>query len=160
MLDRLSALSVEQPALTACYLVQVPFQSSVDIVIAETMTATFAKVPAEARPFMGGSRYYPGFKDIDGVAITFYETDDFKVSEWLKQWQARIYKNGVFGLPAAYKRPIIASLYSKSQRTPTRRLTYTNAWPTDRQAFELSYSEETGRLVVQAQFSVDDVVES
>lgn len=159
LLLRERALSAPDPALSSLWIVRIPFDSSVVFLAAEDCSPTFPKIPAEARFAQGENRYYPGNKDIDGVAITFYETHDYKVSEWLKQWQYKIYKDGVYGAPRDFMSNIIVSLYSKHQEAPVRTLTYRRAWPTDRGPYQLNYSEESGRTVIQAQFSVDGVKE-
>lgn len=159
LLLRERALSAPDPALTTLWMVRVPFDSSLTFLAAEDCAPTFPKIPAEARFAQGEQRYYPGYKDIDGLSITFYETNDYKVSEWLMQWQKRIFNNGVYGLPRDYMMPIIVTLYSKHQSKPVRTLSYQRAWITDRGPYQLNYSEETGRLVVQAQFAVNGLDE-
>lgn len=153
------ALSAPDPALSTLWLVQVPFNSSVTFLVAEDCTATFPKIPAESRFANGEHRYRPGFKDIDGLSITFYETYKYEVSEWLRLWQNMIYKDGIYGVPSDYAAPITVTLYSKHQSAPVRTLKYLNAWPTDRGPYQLNYNEETGRTTVQAQFSVDGLDE-
>ena len=153
------ALAAPDPALSALWLIQVPFNTSVKFLAAESVTATFPKIPAEARFAAGEHVYVPGFKDIDGISITFYETDKHEVSEWLMKWQRLVFYKGVYGSPPSYKKQVVVSLYSVGRTKPTRILTYKNVWPTDRGPYELTYSEETGRLVVQGQFSVDGVDE-
>lgn len=153
------ALSAPDPALASLWMVRIPFDSSVTFLAAEDCSPTFPKIPAEARFANGEQRYRPGFKDLDGVSISFYETYDYKVSEWLKLWQRKIYYKGVYGLPKDYMSDIVVTLYSKHKSSPIRTITYKGAWITDRGPYQLNYSDETGRVIVQAQFAVDDVDE-
>lgn len=160
-LERDFALSAPPPALKSLWKVQVNFAQSVSFLVAESMSPTFTKVPAEAH-FTGGSNdYYPGNADIDGLSITFYEVHNHLVGNWLTAWQKKIYdpQSHVFGLPAEFKADIIVNLYSRQSRQPTKVLTYKGCWPTDRGPYELSYDDETGRITIVAQFAVDELAE-
>lgn len=159
VLDRNTAFAVADPSLTSAWIVRVPFVSSQIEVVAEQVTATVYKVPAQARFTQGSNQYYPGTGDIDGLSITFYETHDLKVSTWLNAWKTLVFdpSNGVYGVPATYKKPILVEMYSQFQQSPIKRLTYSGCWPTDQGPYELSYAEETGRTTIQAQFSVDSI---
>lgn len=160
-LERNFALDAPDPALTTLWKLQIPFGDSVNFLFAESITATFQKIPAEARFSEGSNMYYPGNADVDGISIAFYETHDHLVGSWLVEWQKMVFNNsgGVYGAPINYKKPIIANLYSKHSKKPIKVLTYEGCWPTDRGPYELNYEEETGRIKIQAQFSVDDVKE-
>ena len=158
-LSRQAALSAPDPALTSLWIVQVP-AAGVNV-IAETMTMSFIKVPAEARFAGGKNKYYPGFAEMDGISITFYETHDHKVSAWLQEWQRQIYdpETEIYGIPAKYRKNITANLFSKASNKAAKVVTYYDCWPTDRGPYELNYSDLTGRIVIQAQFAVNKVKE-
>lgn len=152
------ALAAPDPALTSLWLVQIDNASAVTYLLAEQMSATFPKIPAQSRFTSGTVRHYPGMQDIDQIAITFYESHDYKVTQWLKTWTNQVKDdNGNFGLPVTYKRNIVLNMFSKASTQPVHVVTYGGCWPTDKGAFELNYSDETGRMVIQANFSVDTV---
>jgi len=159
VLSRDYALSVPEPALTTLWRVMIPFGNSVTHLLAESVTLTWLKVPTEP-VFSGGKHvYFPGMAEVDGLAITFYETHDYQVSKWLENWQMLVYNvdSGVYGVPAQFKKEITVNLFSKVSTKPIKIVTYNGCWPTDKGPYELNYQEETGRIVIQAQFAVDKV---
>ncbi len=157
LLSREIALSVPDPALSTQWVLRVPFVNSTIQVVAEKVTATFSKVPATARFNTGSNTYYPGTNDIDALSITFYETYDYRVSQWLRQWRLLVvHDDGNYGVPAEYKKKMFVQMYS-SQGNIAQTLTYHGTWPTDKEAISLSYDDETGRITVDAQFSVDSM---
>lgn len=152
------AIQAPDPALTSLWLVQIGNGGAVTYLIAEQMTATFPKIPANARFSSGSNNYFPGLKDVDSVSITFYESHDYQVSQWLKTWALQVCdENGNYGAPSVYKQTICLNLFSKPSSKPVQVVNYQGCWPTDKNAFELNYSDDTGRLVVQATFAVDSV---
>lgn len=159
VMDRNTAFAIADPALTSAWIIRAPFITSQIEVVAEQVTATTYKVPAQARFTQGSNQYYPGTGNIDGLSITFYETHDFRTSEWLMAWKKMVFdpSTGFYGLPVNYKKVLYVDLYSQFQTAPIRSLKYTGVWPTDQGPYELSYSEATGRTTIQAQFSVDNL---
>jgi hypothetical protein len=160
VLNRLSALSAPEPALTSLWKVMIDSGST--LLLAESMTLSWIKVPAEGRFAGGKNQYFPGFAEMDGLAITFYETHDHAVGKWLQEWQRQIYDPAteIYGIPGAYRKKITANLYSKYSQQAAKAVTYVDCWPTDRGPYELNYSDDTGRIVIQAQFAVNKVIEN
>lgn len=152
------ALGAPDPANTSLWIVRVPFNSSDVFIAAETFTATTTKIPAEARFSGGRNNYYPGTADIDALSVSFYETHDYQVTKWLKKWRDLVELDGIYGLPAVFKKTIYLFAYSKFNTKPERTFTYKRVWPTDRGPYEYNQDAE-GRVILQAQFSVDRVEE-
>ncbi len=159
VLLRDTALKAPDPALSSLWQVMIPFANGKAVLFAESVTLTWTKVPAEARFADGKHQYYPGFAELDGITITFYETHDHKVGNWLQEWQRLVYdsESGIYGYPAKYKQDITVNLFSKFSKSPAKIVTYNRCWPTDKGPYELNYSEETGRITIQAQFATDKV---
>lgn len=155
---RTYALGAPEPALSSIWIVKIPFNTQNIFIAAEQVSATVRKIPGESRFTGGRNKFYAGTSDIDSVSITFYETDDYAVSKWLYSWRKLVEDNGIYGLPADFKKIFYVFAYSKSQPKPTRTFKYDGVWPTDRNAYEYN-QDETGRITVQAQFAVDDVEE-
>lgn len=157
ILDRFNALNAPDPALKFRFYVYVPDTTDSYHCVVENITATFVKIPSKPR-FNGGSNsYYPDTNDIDGLSITFYEAYDYRVSAWLSRWRALVVRSdGFYGIPSEYKKTIMIHAYNNNSENPTLKLQYSGCWPTDQQPFEFSYEDATGRMTVQAQFSVDN----
>lgn len=161
MLNRINALNAPDPAVNFRWFVTVPDGGQGYDYVAERITATFPKVPAKARFTHGRQNYYPDNNDIDGITIAFYETYDFRVTKWLSRWRGRIvHPDGTYGVPRDYQRDIIADLYLIGSNAPVLTLTYKKCWPTDQGAFDLSYEDETGRIIVEVQFATNQVDQS
>lgn len=161
LLHRIHALEVKDPAFAFRWFVYVPDAGGLYQCIAEKLTATFPKVPAKSRFTSGRVNYFPDNNEIDGLTITFYETYDYDVTRWLSRWCGKIvHEDGSYGVPNDYKKEIIAQLLLPGSDTPSLTLTYKGAWPTDRGAYNLAYDDESGRITVEAQFSVDELTMS
>ena len=161
-LSRDAAFAVADPALNSIFIVRMPFSfNSLTELIAEQVTPTFHKTPAQARFSQGSNDYYPGTTDVDGISVTFYEAYTYSTSKWLNSWRRMVYDpiTSNFGVPKSYKQNIVVEAYSRFSTSPVRTITYTGCWPTDRGPYEYNYTDETGRITVQAQFSVDSVSE-
>lgn len=159
IMSRDMAMSIASPALSTLFIVRVPFITTLVEVVAEQVTATVPKIPSTPRTSNGSNTYFPGVEDVDGISITFYETEDYAVSNWLMKWRKLVYDNdtGFYGLPKDYYKPIYVDAYSTSSTSPIRSLQYIDCWPTDQGPYEYNYAEETGRITVAAQFSVNDM---
>lgn len=159
MITRDAALALKEPALSTLWVMEFPFATGVAHLTAERVTATWPKVPSRPRATAGSNTYFPETSDIDGISAALYETEDYAVTRWYQQWQFLVHDaNGNYGVPSAYKKDCIARLYKRSNLTsPVLTLRYQGVWPTDKNAFELTYDDEAGRLTVELQFSTDSV---
>jgi hypothetical protein len=158
-LTRDDAFSIADPAIASLWIVRMPFGADLKDIVAESITMTKYKTPSVAR-FNGGSNsYFPGTSDIDGLAITFYETHDYRVTRYFEKWRLSVFnpESGVYGMPKDYKQSIKTELYSNLSTSPVMEYEYKYCWPTDIQAFEMNYTDETARITVQVQLSVDTV---
>jgi hypothetical protein len=158
MLLRDLALNAPDPALASHFLVKIPLGNYTKDIIAERVTATFPKTPANPR-FNGGSNsYFPGTTDIDGLSISFRETYDYRVTKWLNEWRLLVFdqKDGTYGMPINYKKTINVVYFGAGSNKP-KDSEYLGCWPTDKGPFSCDYSDETGRLIVEVQFSVDSM---
>lgn len=163
MLSLQAALLIKDPALVSRWFITTDGTSGPYECVAETAELSFHKTPAKGRHFQGTQRFYPDFKDIDGITITFYETHTFDVTKWLKRWRAQIVRSdGAFGLPIEYKRKMSAYMYTLEKNIPVVTFEMTGVWPTDKLPFSLTYDDEVGRLQVAAMFSIDqcDIIEN
>lgn len=158
ILNRERVFNLKDPALPTRWFVNVPDGGDIYTIVAEKITATFPKIPAKSRFTSGRMQYYPDNNEIDGLTITFYETYDYDVTRWLSRWRGRVvHKDGSYGIPVDYKKEITAQLYLPGSDTPSVTCVYKGAWPTDQSAFNLSYEDEANRIMVEAQFSVDEL---
>lgn len=160
MLERFLAHSIPDPAQNTLWWLTVPFSNGqVYHVLAERCSATFPKTSFRPRPTDGKQSYYPETTDLDGLNIAFYEAFDYRVTNWLNTWRKLIRDDdGNYGPPALYKRDIQVRSYARTDlRSPVLSLTYVGCAPTDQTPFEFNYDDETGRMVVEAQFSVDNM---
>jgi hypothetical protein len=152
------ALNLKDPALATNFLVRMPWSAdNLKEIVAEKVTPTFFKTPATPRFNQGSNTYFPGITDIDGLTISFYETHDMAVLKWLNKWKLEVYDpiTGVYGMPDVFKKTIYVEQYSQGSVSKVLNFEYTGCWPTDTAPFNLDYSDETGVIKVEAQFSVD-----
>lgn len=156
-LSRQLALSIKDPALASLWLLKVPFADFQVEVVAEKVQPTFNKTPANPRFNQGSNSYYPGITDIDGLSISFYEQVDYPVSMWLNTWRKLVFnpEDGVYGMPSVYKQDIVIDYFAANSSSPIKTATYSGCWPTDKAPFNLDYESAEGRIMVEAQFSVD-----
>lgn len=159
--SRSEAYRMPDPALQTLWYLTTPSSNGAAISIAaESVSATWLKTSFRPRPADGKKLYFPDQTDIDGLNIVFYETFDFRVTRWYNSFQELVFNDGFYGMPANYKKPFILSLFERSNtKTPIYTITYEGCAPTDRAPFNLNYEDETGRITVEAQFTVDNVVE-
>lgn len=156
VLSRAFALNVDDPALKENFFVRVADTTSQYQLLAERVTATFPKTPAQARFGGGKNTYFPATCEQDGISIAFYETYDYKTTAWLSKWYNEIIdENGNYGYPTKYKKTIVVEAYLPGEDRITMKMTYFGCWPTDRNSFEYTYEDESGRQTVEVQFSVD-----
>jgi hypothetical protein len=161
MLTRELALSLADPAQNNLFLVTVPFTNGKHFhVVAETISMTFPKVPFRPRFSQGSNTYYPETSDIDGISISFYETHTYQVTGWLDTWRKLLIDSrGNYGLPAVYKKDVPVQVFSRENLSePTLTFIYQGIAPSDQSPFDMSYEDEAGRLIVEAQFSCDSMI--
>lgn len=159
MLYRQYALQAPDPALSTRWYMIVPDVKSATMCVAENATLTFQKIPAKQRYRQGKMMNYADTSSVDGINISFYETNDYQVSRWLQAWRLQVFnpRTGVYGMPSRYKKTIEAHLLGIDSLEPKLSLIFTGCFPTDQNTWEVQYDDATGRLKVEAQFSVDDV---
>lgn len=159
MLLRDLALSAPDPALSSLFIIRLPFGDYTKDILAEKADPTFSKTPANPRFTNGSNAYYPGITDIDGMSISFYETHDLRVSKWLNDWRLMVFDktDGSYGMPADYKKTINIGYIDPTTGKESHNADYIGMWPTDKGPFNLDYSDDSGHLMVEAQFSVDDM---
>lgn len=160
LMSRDYALSAPDPALSTLFFVRMPqdLANTPQFLLAESVSLLVPKISAESSFSNGGYDFFPGFIENDSVSITFYETYNYAVSKWLRDWRKKVSDGrGNYGLPVEYKKDIIVAMYSKFSTKPVNVVTYNACWPTDRAPYELNYQEESGRVTVQATFSCDNV---
>ena len=158
MLNRQYALNAVDPALSTRWYVMVPGATSPTFAVAESVTATFRKIPAKSRYRTGKNSNYADNSEIDGLTIVFFETSDFQVTKWLRTWREMVFHpDGTYGLPVQYKKDIFVQMLGIENNNVQLSLKYTGAWPTDQSPWTLDYEDATGRVKVEAQFSVDEM---
>lgn len=158
MLNFTSAINIKDPALVSRWFLSVPDVEGPYHCIAETVELPFDKNQPKGRHFQGTQRFYPDFRDIDGVTVVFYETHDFQVTRWLNNWRKQIYRsNGTFGLPSEYKKSMYAYMYSLTSNSPILTYHIRGCWPTDKIPYNLTHEDEEGRIQTACLFSVDGV---
>lgn len=156
MLTLEAALLIKDPALVSRWFIRVEGTSSPYECIAESAELSFHKTPPKGRHYQGTQKFYPDFKDIDGITINFYETFDFSVTKFIKKWRSQIVReDGAYGVPVEYKRKISAFMYTQNQNVPMITFEMEGAWPTDKIPFSLTYDDEVGRLQAAVMFSID-----
>lgn len=158
MLERYLAHSLPDPAQSNLWYLICPFTNGqVYHVLAERVSITFPKNAFRPRPADGKFKYYPETSDLDGINVTFYETFDYRVLAWLNSWRKLIKDDdGNYHPPALFKKEMIVRLYDRINLTSPRvTITYEGVAPSDQTPFELGYDDETSRITVEAQFSVD-----
>lgn len=126
-------------------------------VAVENITVTFAKVGSANRFYQGMTYDFPSFSSTDAVALTLYESDDFRVTRWLAEWSLKVFNpaTGIYGRPPQYMRDVRVLLFPiDSDSQPTLTVVLDHCWPSDRQPWDLSYDAPDGRVVVQTQLAV------
>jgi hypothetical protein len=128
-------------------------------IIVEEVNFTHTSIPSGPRFGGGTNTYYPGFNDISGVSITFYETSKYQSLKFLYLWRSLVLDaDGNYGVPNGpdgYKKTVkIESYDHKNSSSPVWVGKLKGIWPTEIDAQTLTYSSKE-RLQVTASFSVD-----
>ena len=158
MLERYLAHSLPDPAQNTLWYLICPFTNNqIYHVLAERVSATFQKNSFRPRHSEGSFDYFPETTDLDAINISIYETFDYRVTAWLYQWRKLIRdEHGNYHPPVLFKREMELQLFSKDNLTsPIMTIRYNGAAPSDQTPFEMAYEDEAGRIIVEAQFSVD-----
>ena len=149
--------NIPDPALQSRWRVRMPGAQELEC-IAESVQVIFRGVGAVARHGQAKVVYYPDTSEIDALNIVFYETHDYKVTDYLHKWRLQVRKpNGDYGLPVEYERTIVIELLAHEDDSVVKTFEYEGAWPTDPSPIELSYEDPAGRIQITAQFRVSDV---
>jgi hypothetical protein len=100
--------------------------------------------------------YYPGFSSTDQFNITFYEDSASTVTNWVLAWMRRIknFEQGWYYLPPNYKENIEVTVLD-TRNSPIMEIKMLNVWPIVRDPWALTYSDHTGHLRINQNFSVD-----
>lgn len=157
--SRTLALRLPEPALQGNWFVNLPGVAPRSGLVVESADPTYPEIPANARQGGGTNTYYPGLADIDGMSLILYETDNHDVHKYIHDWRKLIFdnSNGFYGVPADYKRNVIVEYFSIDSERPVLTSEYVGCWPTDQQAYNLTYDSIDGRLTLSVTLSVDDV---
>ena len=121
----------------------------------ENITVPFNHI--DANPYHRGNskRYDPGFVDVDGLSITFYEDVRGTILRYLNNWKKLIVDKGFYGLPHEYKQPIIITMHDYTGN-PVVVFRALGCWPSTVNDLDLDGGTNEG-LKVNVQFSVDDI---
>jgi hypothetical protein len=100
--------------------------------------------------------YYPGFHNVSGFGITFYEDDCATVTQWIEGWKNAIkdFSTGLYNLPVSYKHNLEVILID-AKGDPIVKATLEGIFPTETSNFSLEYSSSS-RISVEQQFSCDN----
>jgi len=159
MLERTQAHALPEPALATLWYLSVPFTNGMIYhVYAERVSATFPKTSFRPRPADGKNKYFPESTDLDGLSITFYEMYDYRVHKWLSEWRKLIKdKDGNYSPAALYKKDMTLRLYARTNMSsPIYTVNYIGVAPSDQAPLDLQFDDETQRITVETQFSVDN----
>lgn len=157
MLSQQAALLIKDPALLSRWWITIEGTNEPYECVAETAELSFFKTPQKGRHFQGTQRFYPDFKDIDGITITFYETFDYQVTKFIETWRSQVVRgDGIYGIPVEYKRKISALMYLMDKNEPVITFEMEGCWPTDKLPLSLTYEDEVGRAQVGVMFSIDE----
>lgn len=123
----------------------------------EAVDLPFNNVKVDSVPVGSGYTMYPLQHEVESTSMSFYEDHNGKTLLWLMGWKSQIknFSNGAYNLPGKYKRDMTVGLLdTKGNIILSHKLI--GIWPTQTSNLSLNYNE-SGRLVIQQTFSVDDV---
>jgi len=105
----------------------------------------------------GSFRYYPGTNDIAAFTASFYEDHYATAHDWIFNWKRKVvdHQTGIYGLPKDYKQTIVVSLLD-AQNNMSMTVKLLGVWPADTNPMNLTYTDTSGRIILQQNFSVDD----
>jgi len=153
----LRGLSLQNPNLWEFYIIDAP--TNLKFLITD-ITLPFEKLETETRNT--GSKHYTGFTPVGDFSITFRETTDFDVQNYLTEWKNSIYDpiRKVFNVgPGKYKTAIlafekpffIANIYSKVFQFNKLKIKGVDD-------LSLNYTGQDS-LTISATFTADEIVE-
>ena len=150
--------NLKPPAPTWKYLVylpnNIPETNRIEPVYVENGTFTFPTVDSDARFNSGSYEYFPQFNNIDAIDITFIETEDYDITNFMYKWFGLVVHedDGTYGIASEFKRQIRVVLLNE-QGTEKANITYNGAFPTRRSTLNLGSEDNFVR--VEQNFSVD-----
>lgn len=149
------------PLLTFRWIVEtIPFGDGFEVgpEYVETFELTFNNVKTEGVFFGGGYNYFPGFHDVSAFNITFYADAKGNVLRWINHWknQVKDFSTGLYNLPPQYKRDFVIILIDAAGNDVAS-YKCGGCWPADTSQIALDYNDGSGRVLLQQNFSVDDV---
>lgn len=124
----------------------------------ETIDLPFNNVAPSEGVYIGGRfMYFPGTHTVSAFSASFYEDRNAKALKWIQEWKSKIknFQTGAYGLPADYKRDIVVRQLDQKNE-PIFDVRLIDCWPADTSPLSMSYTDGSGRVVIQQNFSVDD----
>ena len=121
----------------------------------EDANITFPQTDSLPFHVLNTKRYMPGFVDVEGISLTFYE-DIFGTSLIYHLLWSELVRdsNGYYGDPFDYKRNIVVSLLDPSGK-PTMNAKCIGIWPQG--IGSIALGSDTDRVRIEVQYSTDDV---
>ena len=149
------ALSIGDPALSSRWLASIDGMNAPELVV-EAINPGLTTIGSTQRFYAGLMQDFPDTANVPAISITFFETDDYKVTAWLRDWLNLIYdpETEVWGLPIQYKKRMEVRLYRGDSNTPSAAFELLQVWPTTPAPFDFSYANAEGRVTVTAEFQV------
>lgn len=124
----------------------------------ESIDLPFNNITVSEGVYVGGKfLYFPGTHTISSFSASFYEDRKGTALKWIQDWKNRVknLQTGAYGLPKAYKRDIVVSMLDQKNNV-SMNVRLKDCFPTDTSPMTLNYTDGTGRIVHQQNFSVDD----
>lgn len=130
-------------------------QSAPELVV-EAVNPGLTLIGSTQRFYGGMMQDFPDTANVPAVSMTFFETDDYKVTFWLHEWMRNIYnpENEVWGLPIQYKKRITVGLYRIDSDQPSAGFELIQCWPTTPAPMDLTYANAEGRITVTVEMQV------
>jgi hypothetical protein len=151
-------LSRPDPMLTFRWEVKsVPFADfGVDSSYVESFELPFNNVKSTGVFFAGGYDYFPEFHDISAFNVTFYADVEGRAMNYLMAWKTRVksFSTGLYNVPQDFKGDWVVAQYDNKGNEIVE-YTFGGCWPADTGQISLDYSDGSGRITFNQNFSVD-----
>lgn len=124
----------------------------------ESIDLPFSNVAVSEGVYIGGRfMYFPGTHSISSFSASFYEDRNAASLKWIQDWKSKIknFQTGAYGLPAQYKQDIVVRQLDQKNE-PIFDVRLIDCWPSDTSPLSMNYTDGSGRVVIQQNFSVDD----
>ncbi|MDE2589079.1 MAG: hypothetical protein KGL95_05385 [Patescibacteria group bacterium] len=137
-------LSLDDPApdwMWTLDILNIPGMPALENLYIQAVSFPPNQLQSEQRYRGGLYVHFPKFADVQGMNVSFYETQGYIVSQFLNQWFSLIFHDdGTFGIPVDYMGSAVLRLYDF---TGQKRLTITaaGAWPRMRTNYDLMYNQ-------------------